>query len=77
MPFALAHLRAGNWSSFAIWYLPALSLLQVGGSLVEAVSGAGAGLYGSLDSSLQAGTAANAGSTAGSDMTRAGSIVPR
>jgi hypothetical protein len=42
--FGLAHLRAGNWSNFALWYLPALSLLQVGGSLVEAVSGAGAGL---------------------------------
>lgn len=42
--YSVAHLRAGNFSSFALCYLPAMSLLQVGGSLVEAVSGAGAGL---------------------------------
>jgi len=42
--YSVAHLRAGNFSTFALCYLPALSLLQVGGSLVEAVSGAGAGL---------------------------------
>ena len=42
--YCVAHLRAGHFSTFALWYLPSLSLLQVGGSLVEAVSGAGAGL---------------------------------
>lgn len=41
---AASHLRRGYWTGFALWYLPALSLLQVGGSLVEAVSSAGAGL---------------------------------
>jgi len=40
----VVHLESGNWSSFALWYLPTLSLLQVGGSLVEAISGAAAGL---------------------------------
>lgn len=35
---------AGNWSRFAIWWLPGVSLLQVGGSLVDALSGAGAAL---------------------------------
>jgi hypothetical protein len=40
---AVSHLRRGDWSSFSLWYLPALSLLQVGGSLVDAVSGAATG----------------------------------
>jgi hypothetical protein len=41
---AIARLRRGDWSNFAVWWLPGLSLLQVGGSLVEAVSGAAAAL---------------------------------
>ncbi len=41
---AASKLRMGDWSGFSLCYLPALSLLQVGGSLVEAVSGAGTGL---------------------------------
>jgi len=41
---AAVRLQVGDWQAFAAWYLPALSLLQVGGSLVEAVSGAATGL---------------------------------
>jgi len=42
---AAAHkLQTGDWGGFALLYLPALSVLQVGGSLVEAVSGACTGL---------------------------------
>jgi hypothetical protein len=41
---AIRDLLLGNWSGFVLWWLPGLSLLQVGGSLVEAVSGAAAGL---------------------------------
>jgi hypothetical protein len=37
-------LRRGDWRGFALWYLPGLTLLQVGGSLVELTSGAGAAL---------------------------------
>jgi hypothetical protein len=37
-------LRAGNWSGFLLWYLPALSFLQVTGSLVEITSTAGSGV---------------------------------
>jgi hypothetical protein len=33
-------LLRGDWQGFALWYLPALSLLQVGGSLVEVTSSA-------------------------------------
>ena len=41
---AVTHLEHGDWSKFCLWYLSALSLLQVGGSLVEAVAGAAGGL---------------------------------
>ena len=41
---AATRVRSGDWSRFVMFYLPALSLLQVGGSLVEAVSGASGGL---------------------------------
>jgi hypothetical protein len=41
---AALHLYRGDWTGFMLWWLPGLSLLQVGGSFVEAVSGAGAGL---------------------------------
>jgi hypothetical protein len=37
-------LRQGNWRGFLLWYLPALSFLQVTGSLVEISSTAGAAL---------------------------------
>ena len=39
-----AHQRLvkGDWQSFALWYLPGLSLLQAGGSLVEVTSSAAA-----------------------------------
>ncbi len=37
-------LVAGDWSGFALWYLPGLSFLQVGGSLVETTGGAVASL---------------------------------
>lgn len=41
---AAARLREGDPSRFIAWWLPGLSLLQVGGSLVEAVSSAAAGM---------------------------------
>jgi hypothetical protein len=41
---AVNHLQNGDWSRFCLWYLSALSLLQVGGSLVEAVAGAAGGM---------------------------------
>jgi hypothetical protein len=41
---AVSLLARGDWPSFSLWYLPALSLLQVGGSMMEAVSGACAAL---------------------------------
>lgn len=41
---AAARLYHGNTRGFVLWWLPGLSLLQVGGSLVEAVGSAGAGL---------------------------------
>lgn len=41
---AASDLRRGHWTGFALWYLPTLSMLQVGGSLVDAVSSAVAGL---------------------------------
>ena len=37
-------LYSGDATSFVVWWLPGLSLLQVGGSLVEAVGSASAGL---------------------------------
>lgn len=41
---AVTHLEHGDWSKFCLWYLSALSLLQVGGSLVEAIAGAAGGM---------------------------------
>jgi hypothetical protein len=41
---AVNHLQHGDWSRFCLWYLSALSLLQVGGSLVEAIAGAAGGM---------------------------------
>jgi hypothetical protein len=41
---AIGYMRRGDLPGFALWYLPAVGLLQIGGSLVEAVSGAAAGL---------------------------------
>jgi hypothetical protein len=41
---AAVRLGAGNWRGFLLWYLPALSFLQVDGSLVEITSTAGAAL---------------------------------
>jgi hypothetical protein len=41
---AAARISRGDWGSFALWWLPGLSVLQVGGSLVEAVSGGFASL---------------------------------
>jgi hypothetical protein len=41
---AVGHLQNGDWSRFCLWYLSALSLLQVGGSLVEAIAGAAGGI---------------------------------
>jgi hypothetical protein len=37
-------LRNGNWQGFTIWYLPAMSLLNIGGSMVEITASAGAAL---------------------------------
>jgi hypothetical protein len=39
---AAEHLRAGDWQRFLLWFLFGLSFLQVGGSLVEVISSAGA-----------------------------------
>lgn len=41
---AATRLLEGNWQSFAFWFLPGLSLLQVGGSLVEITASAAASL---------------------------------
>jgi hypothetical protein len=41
---AYAALHTGDIGQFALWYLPGLSLLNVGGSFVEATSSAGASL---------------------------------
>jgi hypothetical protein len=37
---AYQHLKQGDWERFLFWYLPGLSLLQVGGSLVEVTASA-------------------------------------
>ena len=37
-------LRESDWRGFLLWYLPGLSLLQVGGSFVEITSSVGAAL---------------------------------
>jgi hypothetical protein len=39
---AIARLHDGDWAGFTVWWLPGLSLLQVQGSLVDAVSSGGA-----------------------------------
>jgi len=39
---AARHRDAGDWHRFTIWFLPGLSLLQLGGSLVEVTSSAAA-----------------------------------
>jgi len=41
---AIGWLYAGDWGRFALWWLPGLGLLQVGGSLVETVASACAAL---------------------------------
>jgi len=41
---AIARLHDGDWPGFTLWWLPGISLLQVQGSLVDAVSSAGAAL---------------------------------
>ncbi len=41
---AASRLRQGDVDRFLMWYLPGLSLLQIGGSFVELTSTAGAGL---------------------------------
>jgi hypothetical protein len=41
---AFDRLRVGDANGFLIWYLPGLSVLQVGGSFMEVTSTAGAGL---------------------------------
>jgi hypothetical protein len=42
--FAAACLNASNYSGFLLWYLPGLSLLQVGGQLVEITASAAGSL---------------------------------
>jgi len=39
---AIHHLANGNWRTFALWYLPGLTVLQAGGQLVEITAGAAA-----------------------------------
>jgi hypothetical protein len=41
-------LSAGDWPGFALWYLPGLALLQVGGSLVEVTASSAASLVAAL-----------------------------
>ncbi len=41
-------LRESDWRGFLLWYLPGLSLLQVGGSFVEVTSSVGAALMAAL-----------------------------
>jgi hypothetical protein len=46
--FAVARLKEGDWQGFALWFLPGLGLLQVGGSLGEMTSTAGASFVAAL-----------------------------
>lgn len=46
--WAAQRLWAGDWLQFAVWFLPGLALMQAGGSLVEVLSTAGAGVMGVL-----------------------------
>jgi len=41
---AWQYLVKGDWQGFTMWFLPALGLLQAGGSLVEVTSSTGAGM---------------------------------
>jgi hypothetical protein len=41
---AAERLYRGDWQGFALWFLPGLALLQVGGSLVEVTASAGAAM---------------------------------
>lgn len=41
---AWAYLINGDWQTFTLWYLPAIGLLQAGGSLIEVTSSTGAGV---------------------------------
>jgi hypothetical protein len=43
-----AHLRSGEVRRACLWYLPGLSLLQVGGSMVDVSATMAAGLAGAL-----------------------------
>jgi hypothetical protein len=45
---ARRRLGSGDWLGFISWYLPGLALLQVGGSLVEVASSAGAAIVTAL-----------------------------
>jgi len=45
---AAARLARGDWQVFALWYLPGLALLQVGGSLVEVTASAGAAILAAI-----------------------------
>jgi hypothetical protein len=46
--FAATRLKEGDWQGFALWFLPGLGLLQVGGSLGEMTSTAGASFVAAL-----------------------------
>ena len=46
--FAAMRLKEGDWQGFALWFLPGLGLLQVGGSLGEMTSTAGASFAAAL-----------------------------
>jgi predicted membrane channel-forming protein YqfA (hemolysin III family) len=41
---AWLYLQKGDWQTFTLWYLPAIGLLQAGGSLAEVTASTGAGL---------------------------------
>jgi hypothetical protein len=41
-------LANGDWPGFALWYLPGLAFLQVGGSLVEVTASVAASLVAAL-----------------------------
>jgi hypothetical protein len=45
---AFRKIREGDWQGFVVWWLPGLGLLQVGGSLVDAMSVASASLAAAL-----------------------------
>jgi hypothetical protein len=45
---AARRVLTGQWPAFALWYLPGISLLQAGGSLVEVTSGAAAAIVAAM-----------------------------